>query len=180
MSFLDEIFAQLEAAGDTVVLEELGGDARQAAPVQIGRDLLGGIAKARAFLSARGLKKGDRCALLANNSARWVAMDLAIMAEGLIVVPLYARQAPAELVVMLKDCSPSLMCCGDAALRDRILQQQHKGWGSLMVRNTNSWLTLIRSLLFIPPVRPVKRKGLCSRRGTWATCWAARPSGSTR
>ena len=44
------------------------------------------------------------------------------MAEGLIVVPLYARQAPAELVAMMKDCSPALICCGDAALRDGILQ----------------------------------------------------------
>jgi long-chain acyl-CoA synthetase len=49
-------------------------------------------------------------------------MDLAIMAEGLIVVPLYARQAPAELVAMMKDCSPALICCGDAALRDGIVQ----------------------------------------------------------
>jgi len=54
---------------------------------------------------------------------RWVAMDLAAMAEGLIVVPLYARQAPAELVAMMKDCAPGLICCGDAALREGILQQ---------------------------------------------------------
>ena len=80
------------------------------------------IAQARAFLLSQGLKKGDRCALLAHNSIDWVAMDLAIMAEGLIVVPLYARQAPAELVAMMKDCSPALICCGDAALRDGILQ----------------------------------------------------------
>jgi long-chain acyl-CoA synthetase len=52
-----------------------------------------------------------------------VAMDLAIMAEGLIAVPLYARQAPVELVTMMRDCTPSLVCCGDAALRDRIRQQ---------------------------------------------------------
>ena len=44
------------------------------------------------------------------------------MAEGLIVVPLYARQAPAELVAMMKDCSPALICCGDAALRDGIVE----------------------------------------------------------
>jgi long-chain acyl-CoA synthetase len=44
------------------------------------------------------------------------------MAEGLIVVPLYCRQAPAELVAMMKDCTPSLVCCGDAALRDGIAQ----------------------------------------------------------
>ena len=38
------------------------------------------------------------------------------------MVPLYARQAPAELVAMMKDCSPALICCGDAALRDGIIQ----------------------------------------------------------
>ena len=122
MSFLDDIFARLEAE-QISILHELGGNqAQQAASVQRGRDLLGMIAKARAFLSARGLKKGDRCALLAHNSVRWIAMDLAVMAEGMVVVPLYARQAPAELVAMMKDCSPALICSGDAALRDGIAQ----------------------------------------------------------
>jgi long-chain acyl-CoA synthetase len=60
--------------------------------------------------------------LLAANSIRWVALDLALMAEGLIVVPLYSRQSPAELIAMMKDCTPSLICCGDAALRDAIAQ----------------------------------------------------------
>ena len=87
-----------------------------------GGELLELIRKARTFLASKGLKKGDRCALLAANSIRWVAMDLAAMAEGLIVVPLYSRQAPAELVAMMKDCSPSLICCGDATLRDGIQQ----------------------------------------------------------
>ena len=49
--------------------------------------------KARTFIASKGLKRGDRCGLLAANSIRWVAMDLALMAEGLIVVPLYSRQA---------------------------------------------------------------------------------------
>jgi long-chain acyl-CoA synthetase len=127
MSFLEDIFAQLEAAGDVVVLRELrDGETQQAAFLQAvsltGRELLGMIARARSFLAERGLKHGDRCALLASNTVRWVAMDLAIMAEGLIVVPLYARQAPVELVAMMKDCSPALICCGDAGLRDGIVQ----------------------------------------------------------
>jgi len=46
------------------------------------------IAAARAFLRASGLAKGERCALVAPNSIRWVALDLAILAEGLIAVPL--------------------------------------------------------------------------------------------
>ena len=119
MSFVSDIFAQLDKAGDTVILQEL----RDGRTIQAtGRDLLAMISQARTFLTGKGFRKGDRCALLAHNSIRWVAMDLAILAEKLIVVPLYARQAPAELVAMMKDCSPSLICCGDAALRDSILQ----------------------------------------------------------
>jgi long-chain acyl-CoA synthetase len=66
------------------------------------------------------LKKGDRCGLLAANSIRWVALDLAAMAEGLIVVPLYFRQSAVELVAMMKDSTPALVCCGDVALRSGI------------------------------------------------------------
>ncbi len=122
MSFLDDIFARLQAAGENVVLQELRGETQQATSLQSGRDLLRSIAMAQAFLASRGLNKGDRSALLAHNGIRWVAMDLAIMAEGLIVVPLYARQAPSELVAMMKDCSPALIFCGDAALRDGIVE----------------------------------------------------------
>jgi long-chain acyl-CoA synthetase len=119
LSFLDQIFARLESSADQTLLTEL----RESGPVPVtGRELLRMIAEARAFLASHGLKKGERCALLAANGIRWIAMDLAIMAEGLIVVPLYSRQAPAELVAMMKDCSPSLICCGDQALRDSILQ----------------------------------------------------------
>src|SRR5256884_5576235 len=80
------------------------------------------VSQAWRFLACKGLHKGDRCALLAHNCVEWVAMDLAIMAGGLIVVPLYSRQAPAELVAMMKDCSPSLICCDDSMLRDSIVQ----------------------------------------------------------
>ena len=119
MSFLDEIFAQLEAAGNTIVLRQSGNEG---AVELSGRALLGYVSKVRAFLRGKGLSKGERCALLAGNSIEWVAMDLAIMAEGLIVVPLYARQAAVELVAMMKDCSPALICCGDQALADGIVQ----------------------------------------------------------
>src|SRR5437588_5427159 len=127
MSFLYDIFNQLKTAEKTTVLRELND---QESPQQVsfgvtGKGLLMQVSQARRFLAGKGLGKGDRCALLAHNSIRWVAMDLALMAEGLIVVPLYSRQAPAELVAMMKDCTPSLVCCGDAALRDGIAQS----WG---------------------------------------------------
>jgi long-chain acyl-CoA synthetase len=126
MNFLENIFSRLHAASDRVVLTEahVGGmtQSGQAAVANnaTGSDLLAQIAAARACLRALGLAKGDRCALIAPNSIRWAALDLAILAEGLIAVPLYARQAPAELAAMLRDAEPGLICCGDAALRDAI------------------------------------------------------------
>ena len=120
MPFVGDIFAQLKAAANATVLEEIRDG--QVAGVT-GSQLLEFVASARTFLAAKKLAKGDRCGLLAANSIRWIAMDLAAMAEGLIVVPLYSRQAPAELIAMMKDSTPALICCGDAKLRDAIQQQ---------------------------------------------------------
>jgi long-chain acyl-CoA synthetase len=117
MDFLEEIFARLGRAGERIILRELlPGNARQVP----GEGLQQKIDRARSFLAGRKLNRGDRCVLLAANSIEWVAVDLAIMAEGLVVVPLYSRQVPAELVSTIKDCSPSLICCGDEGLRDSI------------------------------------------------------------
>jgi long-chain acyl-CoA synthetase len=118
-TFLEDIFLQLREAAGTRILAEIRNG--QITGVS-GGELLELIRKARIFIASKGLKKGDRAGLLAANSIHWVAMDLALMAEGLIVVPLYSRQAPAELAAMMKDSTPSLVCCGDAVLRDGIVQ----------------------------------------------------------
>src|SRR5580700_4239637 len=119
MSFLEDIFEALEKAGTADVLAEIrDGEVTGVT----GGELLELVRRARTFIASKGLPKGERCGLLAANSIRWMAMDLALMAEGLIVVPLYSRQAPAELVAMMKDCTPAVVCCGDAALRDAIAQ----------------------------------------------------------
>ena len=119
MTFLDQNFAALERSGDAVVLQELRDG--QAVPLTA-RQLLAQVQVARAYLRRLRLKKGDRCALLAHNSMQWVAMDLAVMAEGLTAVPLYARQAPSELVAMMKDCWPSVIACGEQSLADAIAE----------------------------------------------------------
>src|ERR1022692_558702 len=119
MPFVGEIFSQLKATGDTTVLREIRDG--QVTGVT-GSELLELIRKARTFLAAKRLNKGDRCGVLAANSIRWIAVDLAAMTEGVIVVPLYSRQAPAELVAMMKDSTPSLVCCGSAALRDAVAE----------------------------------------------------------
>src|SRR3954453_19347212 len=118
MPFLGEILSQLNAGPDTTVLQAIRDG--QSTGVTDG-EMLEMMRKAGTFLAKKGLKKGDRCGLLASNSIRWVAMDLAATAEGLTIVPLYFRQAPAELIAMMKDSAPALVCCGDSKLRDGIL-----------------------------------------------------------
>jgi long-chain acyl-CoA synthetase len=117
MTFLEHIFGQLQQSAAEPVLQEIHGEEIHAVT---GSELLAMIQQARRFLLARGLQKGDRCALLAPNSIRWAALDLALMAEGIVVVPLYARQAPAELVAMMQDSTPSRIFCLDAAIAAEI------------------------------------------------------------
>src|SRR6202050_4426224 len=122
MTFLENIFERLQQAGPAPVLREIRHGKINCVA---GDDLLGMVQEARSFLIARGMKKGDRCALLASNSIRWVALDLAMMAEEVIVVPLYSRQAPAELVAMMKDSSPARIFCSTAARSAEITKQWH-------------------------------------------------------
>ncbi len=117
MNFLEKILQRLSQTQTRPVIQEIrdGGLATATSA-----ELLSQVRAARTFIRNSGLKKGDRCGLLAPNSIRWAAMDLALMAEGVIVVPLYSRQAPNELVNMLKDCSAAMVCCGDNTLQDGI------------------------------------------------------------
>ena len=118
MNFLENTFRNLTRSADCPVL----GEARAGKVFAVtGGELLGSIRRARVFFRRAGMQKGDRCVLLAHNSIDWVAVDLALMAEGAVVVPLYARQAPSELVAIMRDCSPKLLCCGDTTLRDAIV-----------------------------------------------------------
>ncbi len=114
MNFIENIFGRLRDAGSRPILGEMR-DGRIAATS--GSDLFAHVQAARAFLQGQGIKKGNRCVLVAHNSTRWAALDLAMLAEGIMSVPLYARQTPGDLVRMMQDCSPSIICCGDESLR---------------------------------------------------------------
>jgi long-chain acyl-CoA synthetase len=120
MTFLEQIVRRLERVGDAPVL----GEVRDGRLVTVtATELLTLVSKGRGFFAGRGLQPGDRCALLAPNSIQWVALDLAILGEGLITVPMYARQAPPELAAMLRDATPKLVI-GDEAL----LSEIRKSW----------------------------------------------------
>ena len=117
MNFLEHIFTNLESSGSRALLQEPHESGLLTAS---GSELRAQIEIARAFFRGAGLQKGDRCVLLAPNSIRWVAADMALMSEGVIVVPLNTRQTPLELAVMMRDAEPRLICAGDFVMAEAV------------------------------------------------------------
>jgi long-chain acyl-CoA synthetase len=116
-NFLENFFAQLEKNASRVVIREIHGENFLELS---GGQLLQQIRRAQEWISRRNLSPGDRVAIVGPNSMRWIAIDLALMAEGLVVVPLYYRQAPGELVAVMRDCQPKLLIADGGVLRGSI------------------------------------------------------------
>jgi long-chain acyl-CoA synthetase len=116
-NFLENLLARLQKSSDRVVLREIRSG--QFSEIT-GKELLQQLSRVRGYLRELGLQRGDRCALLGPNLMPWVAVDLALMAEGAIVVPLYGRQAAGELAGVLKDCGARFLFVSDAALGEHV------------------------------------------------------------
>jgi long-chain acyl-CoA synthetase len=97
-----------------VILREVHSEAGDKFVSVTAAELLSLVERARAWLRSRQIAPGERCGLVAVNSIHWIATDLALMAEGIVAVPLYHRQTAAELAAMLEDCQPRLVLTGDS------------------------------------------------------------------
>lgn len=60
-------------------------------------------------LRSMGAEKGDRIAILANNSHQYVETYVAVPASGMVVVPLNTRHAIPELVYALEDSGAKIL-----------------------------------------------------------------------
>lgn len=124
MSFLERIFDNLREQPERTKLIEVRGTSLQGTD---GAGILELVGRARASIEQAGLEPGDRVALLAPNSTRWVAADLAVLAAGGIVVPLYDRQDPKELAVMLRSAEPKLILAATGELAAPVIEAWAQG-----------------------------------------------------
>jgi len=69
--------------------------------------------RAAANLRATGLTAGDRCALLAENSAEWCAVYLGILRIGGIAVPFDTNYSAAQVTTLLRDSGAVLLLASD-------------------------------------------------------------------
>lgn len=97
---------------DRPALTELRDDAPPDRLTYEGLDELG--ATLAGGLAARGLGRGDRVGILAENSARWVAAFLGVLRIGAVAVPLSPRQPDETLVAIAGDAGTRLVLADPA------------------------------------------------------------------
>jgi long-chain acyl-CoA synthetase len=62
-----------------------------------------------AWLAAMGIGPGDRCAILADNDARWCAAYLGVLSAGAVAVPLDTNYSASQLTAILRDAAPRVL-----------------------------------------------------------------------
>jgi long-chain acyl-CoA synthetase len=117
MTFVSAILQAARARDTQPLLIEMHGVKQL--PLS-GRAFASAVAHARGYLKRFGLTPGERVGLLGPNGSHWAVIDLAILAQGAVCVPLYARQDPKQLSGMLADCGARLVICADADLQAAI------------------------------------------------------------
>jgi long-chain acyl-CoA synthetase len=92
------------------------------------------IGRWQSAFTTLGLVEGDRVALCVKNSVDWIAIDLAALGLGLVVVPLYVDDNPENVA----------WCVGNAEAR------------SLVVESTRMAQALITCSASLPPLRVLR------------------------
>ncbi len=120
--------ANAERLADRPMYQEVVGD--DYVPLtwrQFQRD----VARIQSSLIARGLKSGDRVAILSPNRREMLELELAVMSMGAIAVPIFAGYAAGVAQALADFCEPSFVAVADEtqyhklAHPDRFVQVIH-------------------------------------------------------
>jgi long-chain acyl-CoA synthetase len=74
-----------------------------------------GVLELSQGLVSLGVEPGDRVALLSENRVEWAMADLAILAAGAVVVPIYPSLLSGQIQYILQDSEPVAMFCSTTA-----------------------------------------------------------------
>lgn len=102
-----ELFAQTVARfGERLAVEVERKDAVESFSY---RELDRMSAQAAHFLADRGVGAGNRCAILSDNDARWVAAYLGVLRLGAVAAPLDTAYKAKQIAALLRNCQPNVL-----------------------------------------------------------------------
>ncbi len=106
-NFPERLAASVEKYRDRPMIEVQHSE-HPGVPASVDRftygQMAGFSAQIGSWLMANGVTKGDRCAILADNDARWVAAYFAAVNLGAVAVPLDTNYKAKQIATLLKDC----------------------------------------------------------------------------
>jgi long-chain acyl-CoA synthetase len=79
-----------------------------------GRDLVERVRDIGLGLTALGVGKGDRVAIVSESRPEWMLADFAILASGAVTVPVYPTLQAAQIAFILNDCGATLVTVSTA------------------------------------------------------------------
>ncbi len=101
-----DFFAQHLARPDTVLYRHhVAGSWRDVTAGALAED----VARWQAAFRSEGLAPGERIALCARNGVDWVAIDLAALSSGIVVVPLYVEDNAESVAWCVADADAKLV-----------------------------------------------------------------------
>ena len=108
------------------------------------------------WLAAHGLSSGDRCAILADNDARWCAVYLGLLRIGAVAVPLDTNYSAAQVKTVLSASGARLLVVGTRLLP--VAERAVDGMALPLVRmyeasgdSRDAVDTMLRAAVPVPP-----------------------------
>lgn len=83
-------------------------------------DVAARIGRWQAGLAALGLAAGDRVAICLRNGVDWIALDLAVLGLGLVVVPLYVEDNPDNIAWCVANAEARLLVVDGAKMANAL------------------------------------------------------------
>ena len=106
LSTLNDVFARAVARGSNrVILSQHGSDWQ---PMSADA-LYWRVHRLAAWLRSKGVVKGDRIALLAENRWEWAVVDFACLAIGAADAPMFPTLAPEQVQKQIQDCGARIV-----------------------------------------------------------------------
>jgi long-chain acyl-CoA synthetase len=82
------------------------------------------VSRWRTALSTTGLERGDRVALMLRNSVQWVLFEQAALSLGMVVVPIYNRDAAGNAAFILGNSGSRVLMVGEYQQWQKIAQHR--------------------------------------------------------